>query len=83
MYSAPITKRNPGEECYISIVPQKKPPCFHLPRNKGEGGRIPLVKHSWRLRRPQKKPPLFPSARNKGVSSEGGGFFCGIVLIIR
>ncbi len=31
---------------------------------------------------PQKNPPMFPSAPKQGVSSDDGGFFCGIVLIV-
>ena len=70
------------------------PPCLDLPRNKGGvssvgtspaafGGRIPLVKHCWAPSAPtEETPPCFHLPRNKGVSSEGGGFFCGIVLML-
>ena len=91
----PPTKRPTAspEHPDISIIPQKKPPLVWIcPETRvvssvgispaAFGGRIPLVKHCWAPSAPTEETPLVSSCpETRGVSSEGGGFFCGIVLI--
>ena len=86
--------KNVWSRSCISIIPQKKPPLVWIcPETRGVssvgispaafGGRIPLVKHCWAPSAPTEETPLVSSCpETRGVSSEGGGFFCGIVLIM-